>query len=167
MYIMKKELALVLLGCLFFVSANAQKRDSVKNMYAYFKVTMPGMARQDENGNTINPQPSVNRYLYVEVTGKSKLIFDTIIYDGIAYKVYAAEAINGKVEVGKGFLDNKNIVLQASKNNVLWYVLINPKTAVSKSAEPSKNIVFKGKIGKDNFKVNLKKEIQIETMPSY
>ncbi len=158
---MKKTLLISLLFCLLLTAAYAQNKSIIKNATAYFTVSIPGMARIDENGKKINPQPVITRFIYVEIKGKIKPFFDTISYNGSLFMSSVA-IDSSKLKVGINKKDGMPIMLQAQKGNTIWRLdlqFLNDKQKTT--TVNATNIIIKGKVEKTIFKMLIKREIEL------
>ncbi len=163
---MKKLIPIITISCFLFLSACAQNNTNIKSIAAYFTISIPGMQRVDENGNKINPQAIVTRFLYVETKGKSKPFFDTISYNGSLFS-YSIILDSNTLKVGVN-KEGVPINMKAIKGNAIWKVDLQPLNDRQKNIPVNaNNIILKGKTDKIVFKINLKNEIELSTPDMY
>ncbi len=166
-YHMKKIITIGTIFCCLLTTAYAQNKSNIKSIAAYFTVSIPGMQRVDENGNKINPIPFINRFLYVEVKGKAKPIFDTIYYNSSLYTYsIIVESNTNNIGINKKY--GMPIIIKATKGNTIWRIDLQPLNDKQKTVQANaSSIIVKGKIEKIPFKVLLKYEIELSTPDMY
>ena len=76
---MKKSMLILILAV--WCSGCVAQNFRIQKVQAFYTVTMPGMARADEKGNTIDPQPIIDRLVhyfltYKNIPGEEKVAVD-------------------------------------------------------------------------------------------
>ena len=161
---MKKIVGLLLLVTVIS-TCNAQYR--VQKAQAFFTAAMPGMAMQDENGNTINPQPIIERFIYIECRFTGKPVIDTIFYNSISFKALVANKEESTTIIGVNANNGKTINLLPKKGNKIWRVDLQQITDTTLTHQAVKKISIKGKLGKIKFSYALNAETQLATPDIY
>jgi len=162
-----KKISLLLVFSFLLLAACAQTNCSVKKARAFYTVTLPGMAIQDENGNTINPVPVIDRFIYIEWGGSKKPEVVNVQYGATVYSA-GVTAVEGNIVVpGGDYGDNKKHTISANKRNKLWKLIIDPPGESKNEKQDCKNIVIRLR-GKGNVcEIKLLKETILATLPRY
>jgi hypothetical protein len=160
---MKKLIAIVLLfGAVY---CNAQNK--VQRAQAFFTVSIPGIQLTDENGNRINPEPIVERFIYLECKFSCKPKIDSVLYNGIWF----APSVADKEEIVSNIGINKNngvpVLLKPKKGNHIWRIdLVQPGSKILQH-ESVKKILIKGKLDKTKFNYTIYTETELSTPDRY
>jgi hypothetical protein len=163
---MKKIIGLFLL-MLLFSTAKAQGY-RIQKAQAFYTITIPGMARSDENGNTINPEPVVNRFIYIECKYNGKPKIDSVFYNGTMFKASVADKEETVLKIGVKNNDGYPVVFSPKKGNHIWKVYLEQQGAGKALAhEAVKKIVVKGKLDKVKFSYVITEETQLSVPDSY
>jgi len=148
--------------------AFAQNNCSIKRAYAFYKVHMPGILRKGEDGRNIEPNPYIERTLYLENSGTKAPVVEMVTYNGIAYKPVISRINSNVVSAGKQFSNNEHdFLIKASNGNSLWMVELQPVLETSAAKAGCRNIVVRSKLSGKNCKYYLYKENELATMPAY
>ena len=119
---MKKiELSLIAV-CVLILSSCAQKISAVKNIYPFIIVSTPGRAMADDNGNTINPKPIIERFIYIECKGANQPLIDTILYNGNTFKPVLTKVEGQSVQAGINDNNGEPVMIKTAKGNTLWRI---------------------------------------------
>jgi hypothetical protein len=157
---MKSFFSFLLVLITLTTNCNAQTRTAgIPHTYAFFYVAVPGAQQADENGNPIN-RFIINRFLYIETTGKQPLIINSITSQGKKYKFTVEMETANPVEAGNNYTTNMPVKIKAAKANRLWKVSYTPVSGKDITS-PIKNIVIRGKAAGKTFKLGLPKDIQL------
>jgi hypothetical protein len=127
---------------------------------AFFTASMPGMARKDENGKLIKPQPVMNRCIYVETNYKGKLKIDSVLYNN-SFFTTTAEEIKEAYQVGEKVENRQPVSLIPKKTNRLWKLTLKEGKGVYVKHVDVKKITVKGKMGNTNFTYVITSETEL------
>lgn len=161
---MKKIIALLLLVAAIS-SCSAQYR--VQKAQAFFTISMPGMAMQDEQGNTIDPQPIIERFIYIECRFNGKPKVDSVFYNSILFMPSVAAKEETTTRVGIKAATGKPVNLKPKKGNHTWKIDLQQTGSNTLKHEAVKKILIKGKLGKIKFSYILTTETQLTTADRY
>jgi hypothetical protein len=117
---MKKEITLLLIACGLLLSSCAQSLTGVSKVYAFVKVTIPGKAMTNAEGQTENPAPQINRLLYIEYKGKVRPDIDTVFYNSIAFYSITLKPEDSEVGIKKE--TGEPVSIKVAKGNSLWKI---------------------------------------------
>jgi hypothetical protein len=162
---MKKILALLLAITLFAAAKPQPYR--IHKAQAFYTVTIPGMARRDENGNTINPEPVINRFIYIECQYNGKPKIDSVFYNGILFKASIADKEETDLKIGVKNNDGYPVTFNPKKGNHIWKVYLEQQgTGKALAHKALKKIVVKGKLDKVKFSCTINEEVQLNVPDS-
>jgi hypothetical protein len=162
---MKKLLGLCSI-LMFSTACNAQTY-RIQKAQAFYTVTIPGMARSDENGNTINPEPVINRFIYIECKYNSKPKIDSVFYNGILFKASVADKEETVLKIGVKNYDGYPVTFNPKKGNHIWKVYLEQQgTGKALAHEAVKKIVVKGRLDKVKFSYVINEEVQLSVPDS-
>jgi hypothetical protein len=162
-----KKLLVSCCAIIFFITGNAQSY-RIQKAQAFYTITIPGMARSDENGNTINPEPVVNRFIYIECRYNSKPKIDSVFYNGTLFKASVADKEETVLKIGVKNNDGYPVVFSPKKGNHIWKVYLEQQgTGKALAHEAVKKIVVKGKLDKVKFSYVITEETQLSVPDSY
>jgi hypothetical protein len=161
---MKKIVALLLL---FTAIGNCSAQYSVKKVQAFFTVSMPGMAMQDEQGNTIDPQPVIERFIYIECRFNGKPTIDSVFYNGILFTPAVAAKEETTTRIGINAATGKPVNLLPKKGNHIWKIDVEQPNGKTLKHQAVKKILIKGKLGKMKFSYTLTAETKLTTPDRY
>ena len=163
---MKKILLSAIFLCIG-LSSFSQTNCSIKKAYAFYTVTVAGTAMADENGNTINPEPVINRFIYIEWSGKKKPVIENVMYAKMTYAA-GISAVTGKSVIpGDNIGNNKEHKIFANKSNSIWKIEIHQSADNKNTEQGCKNIIIKLKGTDKTCEYKLTKETQLTTLPRY
>jgi hypothetical protein len=161
-----KKLFGVCLVMLFFNVCKAQTY-RIQKAQAFYTVTIPGMARSDENGNRINPEPVINRFIYVECRYNGKPNIDSVFYNSTLFKASVADKEETILKIGVNNDTGYPVILNPKKGTHIWKVYLEQQGASKALAhEAVKKIVVKGKLSKVKFAYIIAEEIQLSVPDS-
>lgn len=157
---MKKIIiALVALLLNFCLTAQTYK---IQKAWAFVTESMPGRVMQDESGNTITPQPIMQRFIYIETNSKSPVTADTVWYNGTLYTANATLITQAKHQAGITYADGKPVFISPKKGNRLWRIDVQPATPQKLTAAGTvKKIIVKGKLCGNSFKQTITTETRL------
>ena len=159
-----------LLTFLFFLNAAVSFSQSpcvIKGANAFYFSSMPGMIRKDDKGNDLTPLPIVERFIYIECTGKEMPRIESVLYDDIKLVPSVKKTSGRVVAVGKRADTGKEITITARKGYTLWKIALEPTGENGGFKMDCKNINIINSIGTKACKYNLKKETALMTLPRY
>ena len=139
----------MLLAVLFNCSCAQVYR--IQKVQAFFTVSIPGMPMADVNGNTIDPQPIVERFIYVECRFNGKPKIDSVFYNGIFFVATVAnkEELQQKIGVKKD--TEMPVLLTKKKGNHLWRIDLVQVSGSTLQHNLVKKITIKGRLDKIKF----------------
>lgn len=160
---MKKLLLLSLSCCVLFLYACAQGSTRVYKVYAFVKITIPGMPMADKDGNRVNPEPVKEHFLYVETRGQQPPDFDMVYYNAAAFACTPVKVTDKKIGIQKD--NGEPVVLKTAKGNTLWQLELQPVNG-AKVSNSDQVLQIKLKKGK---RVNVypRKEIELVAPEMY
>ena len=139
----------------------------VQKAQAFFTVSIPGMPMVDVNGNTIDPQPIVERFIYVECRFNGKPKIDSVFYNGIFFAATVAnkEELQQKIGVKKD--TEMPVLLTKRKGNHLWRIDLVQVNGSTLQHNRVKKITVKGLLDKTKFSQTIAVETEIQTPDRY
>lgn len=163
--VMKKIITAALL--IFTAAAATAQTYKIQKAWAFVTESMPGRAMQDESGNTITPQPIIERFIYIETNYKTTIQADSAWYNGRLYKTTATLINEVKHKAGITYTNGKPVFITPKKGNKLWRINVQPLTQNAVTAAGSvKKIILKGRLGSNVFKQTIITETRL-TGPEY
>ena len=144
----------------------AQTNCSIKNAYAYYNVSMPGMQMADEKGNPIPPKPNITRFIYVEYNGTKMPDIKAVLYNSAALSFSVVAVTEKTVFAGDKKL-NPNNSITAKKGNKLLKIDLQPEEGKTMPETDCKNIIIKSKQGSKLCKFYITVEKGFASFPSY
>ncbi|MGC4103495.1 hypothetical protein [Ferruginibacter sp.] len=158
---MKKIFAIILL---FFCWGSGQAQlFRIVRAYAFFSVSVPGMQRVDDRGNPVNPDPIIDRVIYIECRFNGRPKIDSVLYNGVLYAATVADKEENVLSIGTRQDNGKAIVLPRSKGNHIWRIDVSQLEGKPLLHEQLKKIVLKGKLNSNKFAFTLISETQLST----
>lgn len=146
--------------------ACAQSKYSIKNIYAFYKVHLPGNIAVDENGNEIPSRDTIN-FIYIESpskdihwknawkNGKTFTILPTLI-DAISY------------DVGTIKTTNEKMLVHVTHGNKLWQLQLIASDEII--APPEKilqdEILLEGVHHGNQILKTIKNPVELNSIPS-
>lgn len=161
---MKRIIGLLLLVA-SISSCSAQYR--VQKAQAFFTVSTPGMAMKDENGNTINPVPTIERFIYIECRFNGKPKIDSVFYNGILLMSSVADKEEVAAKVGIRADNGNPVNFISKKGNKIWRIDLQQLNGNTLNHEALKRIIIKGKLAKIKFIYTLTAETELTTPDRY
>jgi hypothetical protein len=162
---MKKIFVAVCL-IMFVIAGNAQT-NRIQKAQAFYTITIPGMARSDENGNRINPEPVINRFIYLECKYNGKPKIDSVFYNGTLFKASVADKEETILKIGVKNNDGYPVTFTPKKGNHIWKVYVEQQgTGKALAHDAIKKIIIKGKLDKTKFSYGITEEIQLSVPDS-
>jgi hypothetical protein len=169
-YIENKRMKKILLATIFLctgLSSFSQTNCSIKKAFAFYTVTVAGIAMSDENGNTINPEPFINRFIYIVCSGTKKPKIVQVTYDKKPYSIIVSSVSGSSVIPGDDIGNNKEHKISTKKNNRIWKIEIQSSADNKIAVQDCKNIIIKLKGTDKTCTFKLLKETQLMTLPRY
>jgi hypothetical protein len=163
-YSMKKIISALLL--LFFITnVFAQKTCSILSANAFYSVVMPGNMPVDKNGNPRKIKPNVSRTIFISSNCSASPVVSKIMYDNISAPFFIEKAKDDEVNNLMDDANNK-IKLNTPKSNFLWKITVVLSGGISIPEKP-KVISIEWKQKNKTYKLPVKKEAQLATLPTY
>lgn len=144
----------------------AQTKYLIKNIYAVYKVHLPGNIAVNENGNEIPSMDTVN-LIYVE-TPAQDIRWVNAWKNGKTYTILPTLIDSGSYEVGTRKTTNENMIINATRGNKIWQLQL----IVSDEMIPPPSNILQDEIlleltyhGKKIFQ-DIKSQIELNSIPS-
>jgi hypothetical protein len=161
-----KKITGIFLLMLLFSTAKAQGY-RIQKAQAFYTITIPGMARRDENGNTITPEPVINRFIYMECKYNGKPKIDSVFYNGTLFKASIADKEETFLKIGVKNNDGYPVIFNPKKGNHIWKVYLEQQgTGKALAHEAVKKIMVKVKLDKVKFSCVINEEVQLSVPDS-
>jgi hypothetical protein len=161
-----KKIAGICFMMMFFVSCNAQTY-RIQKAWAFYTVTIPGMAMRDENGNRINPEPVINRFIYIECRYNAKPKIDSVYYNTILFAASVADKEESIQKIGVRNNDGQPVMINSKKGNHVWKITLTQQgDDKGLTHEAIKKITIKGRLDKVKFSHFVNEEIQLSVPDS-
>jgi hypothetical protein len=139
----------------------------VQKAQAFFTVSFPGTQFADEQGNKINPEPIVERYIYLECKCKVKPAIDAVLYNGILFTASVADKEEQSNNIGIKKNNGKPILLNAKKEDHVWRIDLTQAGGKTLQHDLVKKIIIKGKLDKIKFTYSINTETELSTPDRY
>jgi hypothetical protein len=162
---MKKIFGLVILTALY-TCTNAQL-SRIQKAQAFFTVSIPGIPLADEQGNRINPEPIVERFIYLECKTKGRPAIDSVWYNGILFNATVADKEEKQSNIGIKKSNGKPVLLNTKKGNHSWRIDLSQAGGKTLQHESVKKILIKGKLDKTKFSYTITNETELSTPDRY
>lgn len=144
----------------------AQSRYPIKNVYAVYKVHLPGNIAVDENGNEIASRDTLN-FIYIESPTKN-IVWDAAWKNGTTYFIRPTLIDSNPFDAGINAITNENMVIHISDNNRLWQLQLIPSE--KKLPVPSKivhdEILLQGKYRGKTILQKINNQVKLHSIPS-
>jgi hypothetical protein len=158
--------------CLFysFLSigffACAQSKYAIKNVYAVYKVHLPGNIRVDENGNEIPSRDTVN-LIFIE-SSKEDINWDIAWKNGKTYFIISALIDSGSFDVGTNKMTNENMIIHASAGNKLWQLqlIVSEKKIPQPENILQDEVLLQGTYHGKRILQKTKRQVELNSIPS-
>ena len=160
-------MTMLMLTGIFFINGFAQNAPKIQRAYAFYSITIPGMAMQDDKGNTIDPIATIDRSIFVESPGTKMPDIRSVSYNKILYKAVIKKLDENAVQVGTNAETEKEIVLSAKKGNSLWKLELQLMKDTDKAPKDVKHIIIQGRYNKRPYSFNLYNETKLASLPRY
>ncbi len=161
---MKKIINTFLL--LFFISnLFAQKPCGILNANAFYSVHLPGRMPVDENGLPRKVKPSILRTIFLTSNCSLAPAISKISYDNIGTRFSIEKAVAEEVSSLSDNNGNK-IIIPILRGSFLWKLTIQEIGDIELPQNPKTISIFWKQKTKTN-KLDIKKEVELATLPSY
>ena len=158
--------------CLFysFLSigffACAQSKYAIKNIYAIYKVHLPGNIRVDENGNEIPSRDTVN-LIYIESPTEG-IHWDTAWKNGKTYSILPTLIDTGSFDVGTNKMTNENMIIHAAAGDKLWQLqlIVSEKRIQQPVTILQNEILLQGTYNGKRILQKIKNQVELNSIPS-
>lgn len=154
---------LILAGTPF---SHAQTGCTIKKAHAWYTVSMPGTIMTDENGNPVQPTPTITRFIYVEYSGTKPPEIRSVSYHSAALDFTVVKVKEKTVSIGDKNL-NPDKTISVKKGNSFLKISVYPFEGKTMPDADCKSIVIISKAGGKNCRFNLGTEKAFATMPRY
>jgi len=161
-----KKIAGLLILTVLYTCCNAQLY-RVEKVRAFFTVSIPGTQRTDENGNRVNPEPMIARFIYLECKYSGKPKIDSVWYNGVLFTASVADKEEKTATIGTKKDNGKPVMLRAKKGNHIWRIDLVQPGGKTLQHESVKKILIKGKLDKTKFSYTIASETELSTPDTY
>ena len=161
-----KKLFVLLVTVIVCSSCNAQLY-RLQKAQAFYTVSFPGTAIKDENGNTINLQPIIDRFIYIECRFNGKPKVDSAFYNGILFTAAVADKAETAATVGIKSENGKQVKFSPKTGNKVWKIYLTQANGNTLLHEAVKKIIIKGRLDKTKFTTTIYMETQLSTPDRY
>ena len=146
--------------------ACAQAKYSIKNIYAIYKVHLPGNIAVDENGKEISSRDTLN-FIYIESPTKG-IHWDTAWRNGKTFVILPTLIDTDSFDAGTVAMTNENMIIHTAGNSRLWQLqLIPAERELPTPATVSHNeILLLGKYRGTRILQKIKKQVEVNAIPS-
>ncbi len=143
----------------------AQSNQVVKNVYATYRVHLPGNIAVDANGNSLTPADTIN-IIYVESTGDIDWLHAW--KNGKQYSVVKTLVTELPFDAGTDKNTNEKIMLHPAEGNKLWKLqLVSEDKNIDRPAKPSQGeILLEGIFNGKKIRKGITKQTEITSIPS-
>ena len=125
------------------------------------------MIMKDDKGNTITPEPIIERFIFLECNYNGKLSIDSVLYNGILFSSSITEMEKTSVDIGIKKDNGQPVKLTSKKGNHIWKIELQQSHGKPLSHKAVKNIVIKGMLDKQKFSYKVYLETELSTPDSY
>ncbi len=144
------------------------KESAITEPTLFYRIITPGAQQVDENGIPVN-NTTVERFIVLETGSDSPLKINSISTK--ASKKYSTsankmEAVNGKVLIGKRFVDNEDLKQTVQKGSTLWRIDLSPIGSPDRVDNKIGPVTLKIMQDNKTFTVKVKEEKQLSS-PMY
>lgn len=164
---MKNGIAILLLNSLFLCNVLGQNAPKIQKAYAFYTMYIPGMAMADEKGNTINPTPVIDRFIYVESPGTNMPDIRSVLYNNVLFKAAITKLSENELHIGKKEDGGREILLKTKKGNSFWKLDVQLASDTDKMPKEAKHIVIQGRYNKHLYSFVLNNETRLMTPDRY
>ena len=161
-----KRIAATLSLLLIFCTTYAQSY-RIQKASAFVKVSTPGMIFRDESGNTVQPEPIIERFIYLECSSGVKPSIDSVFYNGTLFSASIAKTGETSVDIGIKKENGLPVKLTPKKGNQLWKIELQQSTDKPLRPELVKKIIIKGMLDKQKFCYTVLTETELSTPDRY
>jgi len=140
-----KKGVIILLASFFVLGGFAQNAPKVQRAYAFYSISIPGMAMQDDKGNTIDPIVTYERTMYVESQGTQMPDIRSVSYNKVLYKATTTRVTENTVHVGTKAETGKQILLSPKKGNSFWKLDLQLMRETDKAPKEVRHIIIQGR----------------------
>ena len=139
----------------------------IQKAQAFYTISFPGMAIKDENGNTINPQPIIDRFIYIECRFNGKPKIDSVFYNGILFTALVADKAETAATIGIKNENGSPVKFIPKKGNKVWKIYLTQVAGNTLPHEAVKKIIIKGRLDKMKFTAAIYLETQLSAPDRY
>jgi hypothetical protein len=146
--------------------ACAQSKYSIKNIYAIYKVHLPGNIAVNENGNEISARDTVN-LIYIESTAQD-IHWNNAWKNGKTFTILPTLIDSNSYDIGTKKMTNENMIIHSSRGNKLWQLQLIVSDEAIKQPEKllQDEILLEGMYqGKKIFQ-KIEKQVELNSIPS-
>ncbi len=151
-------LSISLLSC-------AQSKYGIKNIYATYRIHLPGNIAVDENGDSLTPPDTVN-IVYIEAA--SDIVWSEAWKNGKQYSIIKTLITESPFDAGTNKFTNEKIMLHSTPGNKLWMLQL---VATEKNVEVPQGVVpgeilLEGSFNGRKIKRKIMKQTEINSIPT-
>ncbi len=139
----------------------------IQKAQAFYTVLMPGTQRADENGNPVDPEPIIERFIYIECRFNGKPKIDSVFYNGISFMASIEDKEEATLKIGIRREDGKPASFLPKKGNHVWKINLQQASGNTLKHAELKKIIVKGKLAKIKFSYILTSETELITPDRY
>ncbi|GAB2810493.1 hypothetical protein GCM10027043_07310 [Ferruginibacter profundus] len=125
------------------------------------------MQRVDANDNKIDPEPIIERFIFLECKYNGKPKIDTIRYNGILFSATVADKEEPGVKIGVKKDNGAPVYLAPKKGNHIWRVDVVQADGHVLKHSAIKKITIKGKLDKTKFSCTITTETELAAPDRY
>ena len=146
--------------------ACSQSKYSIKNIYAVYKVHLPGNIAINENGNEIPSRDTVN-LIFIESHGKD-MHWSNAWKNGKSFSILPTLIDSGTYNIGTKKMTNENMIIHSSSGNKLWQLqLIATDQTIPQPEKLSRDeILLEGIYQRKTILQKVKTQIELNSIPS-
>ncbi len=146
--------------------ACAQSKYSIKNIYAFYKVHLPGNIAVTEQGDEIPSRDTVN-LVYIE-SPSNDIHWKNAWKNGKTFTILPTLIDSGSYDVGTKKTTNENMLVHATRGNKLWQLQLI--TSDETIAPPEKilqdEILLEGDYHGNQILKTIKNPVELNSIPS-
>ena len=146
--------------------ACAQSKYSIKNIYAVYKVHLPGNIALNENGNEIPARDTVN-LIYIESPAKD-IHWNNAWKNGKTFSILPTLIDSNSYNIGTKKMTNDNMIIHSSNGNKLWQLqLITSDEIIPQPEKLSQGeILLEGIYQGKKILQKIEKQVELNSIPS-
>ena len=146
--------------------ACAQSKYSIKNIYAVYKVHLPGNIAVTENGTEIPSRDTVN-LIYIESPAKD-IHWSNAWKNGKTFSILPALIDSNSYDIGTQKMTNENMIIHSSSRNKLWQLrlIASDETIPQPEKLLQDEILLEGIYQGKKILQKIEKQVELNSIPS-